>query len=39
MFKDVVGFNNCVLGVDYNLVMNIIVVVSVIDNLMKGVVG
>jgi N-acetyl-gamma-glutamyl-phosphate reductase len=37
--KDVVGSNNCALGVDYNPVTNTIVVVSVIDNLMKGAAG
>lgn len=37
--KDVVGSNNCALGVDYNPVTNTIVIVSVIDNLMKGAAG
>ena len=37
--KDVIGSNNCALGVNYNPVTNTIVVVSVIDNLMKGAAG
>lgn len=37
--KLVIGSNNCAVGVDYNPVTNTILVVSVIDNLMKGAAG
>ncbi|MFC6180487.1 N-acetyl-gamma-glutamyl-phosphate reductase [Lactiplantibacillus daowaiensis] len=37
--KQVIGSNDCVLGVNYNPVTKTILVVSVIDNLMKGAAG
>lgn len=37
--KLVVGSNNCALGVNYNPVTNTVMVVSVIDNLLKGAAG
>ncbi|WP_047998857.1 N-acetyl-gamma-glutamyl-phosphate reductase [Lactiplantibacillus herbarum] len=37
--KMVIGTNNCALGVNYNPVTKTILVVSVIDNLMKGAAG
>lgn len=37
--KQVIGTNNCALGVNYNPVTHKIMVVSVIDNLMKGAAG
>lgn len=37
--KDAVGSNNCDLGVKYNPKTNTIMIVSVIDNLMKGAAG
>ncbi|BDZ29948.1 N-acetyl-gamma-glutamyl-phosphate reductase [Lactiplantibacillus sp. WILCCON 0030] len=37
--KDVIGSNNCAIGVNVNPVTNTIFVVSVIDNLMKGAAG
>ena len=37
--KEVVGSNYCDIGLDYNPATNTIVVVSVIDNLMKGAAG
>ncbi|ANZ66880.1 N-acetyl-gamma-glutamyl-phosphate reductase [Secundilactobacillus paracollinoides] len=37
--KDAVGSNNCDLGVKYNPKTNTVMVVSVIDNLMKGAAG
>lgn len=37
--KTVVGSNNCALGINYNPVTKTILIVSVIDNLMKGAAG
>ncbi|VDG31556.1 N-acetyl-gamma-glutamyl-phosphate reductase [Lactobacillus pentosus] [Lactiplantibacillus mudanjiangensis] len=37
--KQVVGSNDCAIGVNYNPITNTILIVSVIDNLMKGAAG
>ncbi|MCD2256931.1 N-acetyl-gamma-glutamyl-phosphate reductase [Lactobacillus sp. CC-MHH1034] len=37
--KTVVGTNNCLIGLTYNPITNVIMIVSVIDNLLKGAAG